>query len=431
VNKTLLIARRDYLQIIRSKAYIAALFLPLVIGGGSFLASTALNRGSARDQRIAVLDHTGVAATAVIQAAKDSNQRNLFNAETGVQVMPRFFFEDVKPGADEPAQLLDLSNRIRTGDLYLLLDLPAGALTGHEPVRYYTNSTGVDQTGAWLRAAVNDGLRRVRLAQLGVDQQRIPEVLTDVGLVSMNLPVVDPQSGKVVQGEKKNQVQTVAVPIFMVILLAMVVLLGSAPHLSAVAEDKMQRVFEMLLASASPFELMAGKVLAALCACLTTSAIYIVGGLMLLTGMAEFGFAPLSLLPWLLVYLVLDAAILSATGVALGSACNTAQDAQSLAFLLFLPITIPLLVLRPVMLQPNGALAVTMSFIPPFTPVLMLLRQSLPGGVPWWQPWLGLVGIIAWAAATIWAAARIFRIGILSQGKAPKLAELAQWVLRS
>jgi len=62
--------------------------------------------------------------------------------------------------------------------------------------------------------------------------------------------------------------------------------------------------------------------------------------------------------------------------------------------------------------------------------VIMLLRQALPAGVPWWQPWLGLLGVTAWAAAVIWAAARIFRIGILSQGKAPKLAELAQWVLR-
>jgi hypothetical protein len=45
----------------------------------------------------------------------------------------------------------------------------------------------------------------------------------------------------------------------------------------------------------------------------------------------------------------------------------------------------------------------------------MLMRQALPGGVPWWQPWLSLVGVAAWAFATIWVAARIFRIGILSR----------------
>jgi len=122
--------------------------------------------------------------------------------------------------------------------------------------------------------------------------------------------------------------------------------------------------------------------------------------------------------------------MISAWSVALGSACSTPQDAQSLAFLLVVPVVIPMLMLTPVMAQPNGVLATTLSFIPPFTPMVMLLRQAMPGGVPWWQPWLGLVGVTVFAAAVIWGAARIFRIGILSQGKAPKLAELAQWVVR-
>jgi ABC-2 type transport system permease protein len=146
--------------------------------------------------------------------------------------------------------------------------------------------------------------------------------------------------------------------------------------------------------------------------------------------MAMFGLAPLTLLPWFFAYLIADVLMLSALGVALGSACSTPQDAQSLAFLLFLPIMIPILMITPIMQHPNGGLATTLSFIPPFTPVVMLLRQALPGGVPWWQPCVGFVGVIACAVAMIWAGSRIFRIGILSQGKAPKLAELAQWVLR-
>jgi ABC-2 type transport system permease protein len=174
---------------------------------------------------------------------------------------------------------------------------------------------------------------------------------------------------------------------------------------------------------------MMGKVLAALGTSLTSSTFYIIGGLLVLAGMAMFGIAPLHLLPWFFVYLIADVLMLAALGVALGSACSTPQDAQHLAFLLILPIMIPIFVLTPIMAQPNGALAVAMSFIPPFTPVLMLLRQALPGGVPWWQPWLGLLGVAAYAVAGIWAAARIFRIGILSQGKTPKLGELAQWVV--
>jgi ABC-2 type transport system permease protein len=339
--------------------------------------------------------------------------------------MPHYIFEEVKPEADEAAQLLELSNRIRTGELFLVLDIGSQK----DPVHYYTNSSGVNQLGIWLPTAVNDGLRRVRLAQMGVDPARLPEAMREVDVVSMNLVTKDPVSGKIVQGEKRNPV-AMGMPFFLVFLLIMVVMIGSAPHIGAVAEDKMQRVFEMLLVSASSFELMMGKVLAALGASLTSSTVYIVGGLMVLAGMAMFGLAPLNLLPWFFVYLIADVVILSALGVALGSACGSAQDAQQLAFLLFLPVVIPMVTLSPVMARPNGPFATAMSFVPPFTPVLMLLRQAMPGGVPWWQPWLGLVGVAVFAYFAIWAAARIFRIGILSQGKTPKLAELAQWVAR-
>jgi ABC-2 type transport system permease protein len=437
LSRILLIAKRDYLQTVRSKAYLVGLVLLPVIFGGGFLFVALASRGNLKDQRVVVIDRTGVSAATVIQAGQEANRKAAFSAPTGPQRVPRLIFEEVKPEADQAAQLLFLSGRIRSGELSLVLDIPSDAIRPSVDstaplVRYYTGSGGlVDPLSLWLPAVVNDGLRRVRLVQLGVDQARVPEVMRAVNVVSMNLVARDPVSGKIVQGERKNQVQTGAVAFFLVFLLIMIVIFGSAPNLGAVAEDKMQRVFEMLLSSASPFELMMGKVLAALGASLTSSTFYIIGGLFALAGMAMFGLAPLGLLPWFFVYLIGDVVIISALGVALGSACATPQDAQHLAFLLVLPIMIPMFVLTPVIQQPNGRLAIVMSFIPPFTPVVMLLRQALPGGVPWWQPWLGLVGVIACAIAMIWAAARIFRIGILSQGKTPKLTELAQCVLRS
>jgi ABC-2 type transport system permease protein len=434
LKRILLIAKRDYLQAVQSKAYLFGLVLfPLFMGGG-FLAISLTNRSNAGPQRVVIVDHTGIAAAAVIEAATDSN-RKATNAAAGLQVLPRYSFAEVKPEPDEAAQLLALSNRIRAGELFLVVELSSDALNpsdkpAREPVRYYTNSSALNQLNLWLPAAVNEGLRRVLLARLGLDQNRVREVLREVDVVSMNLVTQDPVTGKIVEGEKRNMVQAAAVPFFLVFLLVMITIVGSAPNLGAVAEDKTQRVFEMLLVSASSFELMMGKVLASLCLSLTSSAIYIAGGLMALTGMAAIGMAPLNLLPWFFVYLVGDVVILSAMGVALGSACGSPQDAQHLAFLMLMPVLIPMFLLAPIMQQPAGVLATAMSFIPPFTPVVMLLRQAMPGGVPWWQPWLGLVGVAACALATIWAAGRIFRIGILSQGKAPKLAELAQWVVR-
>jgi len=317
----------------------------------------------------------------------------------------------------------------------MVVDIPASALRPGgagkpEPVRYYSNGTGMDQSLAPILVAVNDGLRRVRLAQLGVEASRIPDVARDLPMQSMNLLSKDPATGRISPAEKRNVIGTIAVPFFIVYLLMMVVLVGSAPQLGAVAEDKMQRVFEMLLSSATPLDLMGGKVLAATAASLTTSAVYIIGGLAVLAGMAAFGLAPLHVLPWFFVYLIADVAMLAALGVAIGSACGSPQDAQHLAWVLFVPTMIPIFMATSIMQQPNGAFATAMSFIPPFTPIIMLLRQALPSGVPWWQPWLALAGVIVWGMAVVWAAARIFRIGILSQGKTPKLGELAQWVAR-
>jgi ABC-2 type transport system permease protein len=447
LRRVLILARRDYLQTILSKAYIIGLVLVPVLIGVSILATSFAVRGNAKDQHVAIIDRTGVAASAVIQAAEEFGRRatldkQIPNAPGGLRVIPRLIFEQVQPESDETAQLLSLSDRIRRGELALVLDISADALQLRDPneasfdtalkvpVRFYSNSSGIDQLGISLPSAVNNGLRRVRLAQLGVDLARNPDILRDVPVVSMGLVTRDPVTGKIAGGERKNPVQAALVPIFLTVLLMMVVLLGAAPHLGAIAEDKMQRVFEMLLCSASPFELMMGKVLASLGTSLTSSIFYIAGGLAALAGMAAFGLAPLNLLPWFFVYLIADVMMLSAWSVALGSACSTPQDAQSLAFLLVVPVVVPMMLLTPVMQQPNGVLATTMSFIPPFTPMVMLLRQAMPGGVLWWQPWLGLVGILVFAAAVIWAAARIFRIGILAQGKAPKLRELAQWVVR-
>jgi ABC-2 type transport system permease protein len=60
----------------------------------------------------------------------------------------------------------------------------------------------------------------------------------------------------------------------------------------------------------------------------------------------------------------------------------------------------------------------------------MLLRQAMPAGVPSWQPWVGLAGVLIFAVATVWAASRIFRVAILMQGKPPRLAEMVRWAMK-
>ncbi|MGH9645533.1 MAG: hypothetical protein ACRD4E_01845, partial [Bryobacteraceae bacterium] len=159
MRRVLLIAKRDYLQTVLSKAYLVGLVLVPILIGGSFLATSVAMRGNARDQRIAIIDHTGATASAVIQAAEDASRRPLLNAPTALRVMPHFIFEEVTPEADETAQLLSLSGQIRKGELSVVIDISADALlppgdAEKELVHFYSNSSGVDQSGISLPAAV-------------------------------------------------------------------------------------------------------------------------------------------------------------------------------------------------------------------------------------------------------------------------------------
>ena len=440
-RRVLILAKRDFIATVFTKPFIFVLLLfPLLFGGGFLVNALMQARANQQIRRVAIMDRTGVAAAAVIQAADEKNQRDLYDKLTGRQAMARYEFE-VAPAAagSEEEQRFLLSQRVLRRELYAFVEIGRSALVppparpdepAPEAILFYSNVGGFDPFQPWFEGAVNDGLRSLRLRQTGVDAGRAAQVLGSVRLASMALVARDPRTGATLPPHKKGTIENFAVPYILVMILIMIVLFGSAQMVAAVAEDKLQRVYEMLLCSATPFELMMGKVLACVARSLVSSTFYILGGLLALQGMALFGLVPFAVLPWFFIYLVAEVIMLAALGTALGSACASPQEAQPLAVLVMLPVMIPLFLLVPVLQEPDSISSTALSLFPLFTPVLMLLRQTLPGGVPPWEPWAGLMGVLLFALAGTWAAARIFRIGVLFHGTTPKLAEILRWSLR-
>ena len=445
MRRILLIARRDYLASLRSKAFLFSLIGTPLFAGLAFLGiGITKAKPDIAERHVAIVDRTGAAAAAIIQAAAEENAKDMFERISGRQVEPHYIFETVPPDdADPAAQRLALSDRVRRHELAAFLEIGRNALQPAKPkddqdaekipaadrVDYYSNAGALDETRRFLSGPINEGLRRVRLAQLGIDPARFADVLGSARIRSMNLISRDVKTGRIRGARKKGDIETFAVPYAMMMLLAMIVMVSSTPMLGAVSDDKRQRVFEMLLASASPLDLMAGKIAAGVALSLTGSVFYLAAAILALAMLTTLGLAPLALLPWFFVYLVAEVMVECALAVGVGSACESPMEAQHLVIILILPIMLPIFLLMPVMQQPNGALATALSFFPPFTPLLMLLRQALPGGVPAWQPWVGLIGVALWTILGAIAAARIFRIAILTQGKTPKLSELARWAL--
>jgi ABC-2 type transport system permease protein len=453
MHKVLTIAKRDYLATVRTKAFLFGLVLaPILFGGGSIGMSFLRGKPDLADRHVAIVDHTGVVADALVSAVREKNARELFDKKTHRQIEPRYVFEAIAPAADPAShkdQLLALSDRVRAKQLGAFLEIGKDALRPPKPgdeaadfdlgtnqktdpdtgVAYYTNAGGIDEMRRWLNGPISDGVRLARMAQLGIDIKRNPGLAASVRIDGLSLVERDEKTGAVQEARKRSELE-VLVPSFVAAILVMIVMVGSAPMLQSVTQDKSQRIMETLLGAATPFELMTGKVLGSAGVSVTSSLLYVIAGVVAVNALGVAGLLPLTIIPWFYVYLLTDVVMLCAFAAALGACCSTPQDAQNLAIVLLMPVLLPAFMLVTVLREPNGMLATALSLVPPFTPILMLLRQAMPNGVPAWQPWVGLAGALIFAAGTVWAASRIFRVAILMQGKPPRLAEAMRWAMK-
>jgi ABC-2 type transport system permease protein len=163
---------------------------------------------------------------------------------------------------------------------------------------------------------------------------------------------------------------------------------------------------------------------------LTMAVVYLAGGYFL---MAYFGLAdmvPMKLIPWFLPMLLMALLLFGSLFIAIGAAASDIKDTQALLTPIMLIACVPFFALGPIMQDPNGPIARAASFFPFATPMLLVARESVPPGVPWWEMLAGIALVLATTLFCVWAAGRIFRVGILMQGKGARFADLVRWALR-
>jgi ABC-type Na+ efflux pump permease subunit len=437
MRRTLTIAWREYLAAVKTKGFIIGLLVaPIMMCGGIIAAIVLRGQVDVTDKRIAVVDRAGGLGPAVATAAETRTQRDIVDAKTGKRIKPAYVIELVAPQSDQlPAQRLALSERVRHGELHAFVEIGPEVLnpgTNRElsRVSYHAKGAALDDIRRWLEQPLNNEMQRVRLAAAGIEDSRVRDIFNWKPVEPMGLVSADPTTGEAGVAKRSSEAEAIAAPLACVILIWIMVMMGASPLLGAVMAEKSQRIIEVLLGCATPFEIMAGKLLGALGVALTSSAVYLGGSLIALFQMGVAGFAPLHLLPWFLAYVVLAILMTGGNAVALGAVCNDQRDAQNLTLPSILPMLIPMFLIGPILREPNSTFAVVSSLIPPFTPVLMLMRQASPAGVPLWQPVLGLIGVCAFTALILFAGSRIFRVGLLMQGKPPQFREMLRWAWR-
>jgi ABC-2 type transport system permease protein len=220
---------------------------------------------------------------------------------------------------------------------------------------------------------------------------------------------------------------TRVLPIAFMVLLMISVMSSGQYLMTTTIEEKSSRTMEVILSAVSPMQLMAGKILGQLAVGLLVLTLYSSVGMLALFSMALVGFLDVTLLVYLLVYFLITYFIIGSLMAAIGSAVNELREAQALMMPITMTMMVPWLFWFPIVRDPNSTFSMTLSFVPPMSAFAMLLRLTSSSPPPMWQVGLSMAIGCAAAAAALWFASRVFKIGLLMYGRPPNFATLIRW----
>jgi len=437
MRKTLIVAVREYVVSVKTKAFlIGLLMMPLMMGGGFVVGALMEGRVDTAEKRIAVVDYTGRLFETLDSAARQRNDAAIFTGEGAArkQVLPRFVLEKVDTGADIQRLSLQLSDRIRKGDIMAFILIGPNVIdTSKDPSKatldYYSNTPTYNDARAWITGVLNEQVQQLRLEGAAFDPKIVRQLTQRVPVGNLGLVKMD-DAGNIISAVETNQAVTFIVPFAMMFLMFMVIMATTTPLLNSTLEEKTQRIAEVLLASIPPFELMVGKLLGIVGVSLTMTAVYLAGAYAALDRAGYVQFFPWQSIWWFVGFLSLAVLMYGSIFIAIGAAVSDMKEAQSMMTPVMLMVVSPMFVLQNVIREPASNLSLVMSLFPPATPMLMIVRQTVPPGIPVWQPLLGVALVLLASLVCVFAAGRIFRVGILMQGKGARISEMFRWALR-
>ena len=277
-----------------------------------------------------------------------------------------------------------------------------------------------DRDRSFIYRSVRDAIVDARVAARSLDRTALDALLR---VPRQSSTTVGPDSER----ETVRGLNRILPMVFMGLLL-MGIMAGSQTMLTSTIEEKSTRVVEVLLSAVSPMELMAGKLLGAVAISLLMIGLYVGLGLAALSSFSMFGLLDPWLILYLLIFFLIGFFVIGSLMLAVGAAVNDMTEAQSLQMPLMLVVMLPWFLWPAVSRNPDSALAVTMSHLPPVNTFGMLLRMASSQPPPWWEVWLSIGTGLLSVVAAVWIAAKVFRIGLLMYGKPPDFRTLLRWV---
>ncbi len=276
-------------------------------------------------------------------------------------------------------------------------------------------------------------LRRALLLSL-LNEQPVDPAIENRILSPMNYMAyeISAASDEFEQTGIASELRKVALPYAFSLLLLISIMMGGSFLLQGVAEEKENRVMELLLSSVTTDELMFGKVLGLGACGLLQILVWLGMGFLLLVGLVSQdilpGFTiPVDLFLLCLGYFLVGYLMIASLMAGAGSLGNTMKESQQLSIIFTIPVWLPMFAIVAILAEPLSILSRIFAWFPLTSPVTMMLR--LPSGqVPWWEIPLtfGILIIFTWFCLKF--GAKLFRLGSLMYGKRPSLPEIVRWM---
>jgi ABC-2 type transport system permease protein len=320
----------------------------------------------------------------------------------------------------DPSRAADLRLQLRDSSLQALIIISSNA--DGPSTELLIPSEASPRHTTILEKSLREAVTRVRVSKADEDYEQITKLLAR--------PKIDTRRVSPDGSESSENAQLrMLVPAGFMVLLWMAVITSGNYLLTSTIEEKSSRVMEVLLSAVSPIELLCGKLVGQAGVAGVMLLMYGGVGLAGLGAVAMLDVVPLPHLLWLVVWFPLAYFTVAAIMVSLGSAVSDLREAQSLIGPAMILLTVPLILWFPIVENPNGTLATVCSFIPPAAPFVMILRLTGANEpVPLVQALLAMFVSSATVVAILWAGARVFRVGVLMQGKPPSPMELLRWI---
>jgi ABC-2 type transport system permease protein len=404
--KILRVARREYIEHVRTKAFILGIvLLPLILVSSIFI-QRFLDRATS-GAPVVVVDAAGI-GEAMVEAY--GNQDFAMTVE--------------QPATDDPADDVErLSARVRADEIDAFLIVSAGVVDG-EPVSYYAANVAREEPRDSLVWAINEAVRKVRFERAGLQREVVEAVYAPIPTRDFGVED-DAEATEVDSGSREAKG---FIPMAFVYLMFIGIMGQAQTMLTSTVEEKSNRVMEVLLSSVSPFQLMAGKMIGLGLVSFTLFLVWMAGGAFMIIRNDWQHLIEVSTFVYFLLYFIPGFLLYSSVMAAMGSLCNELKEAQNMMTPMIIILIIPLMTMFWVGQNPDHLIARVLSFIPTFTPFLMINRiaSAQPPGIL--EIVASVVVLCVSIVVTVWLAARVFRVGVLLYGKPPALREVMRWM---